>query len=340
MKKTLALAVFALAATAGVAQARDQIQIAGSSTVLPFANVVAESFGQAFTGKFKAPIVESGGTGGGLKSFCEGVAESTIDIANASRPISKTEFETCTKNGVKDIVQVKIGYDGIVFASIASGPKFTLTTNQLWKAIAAQVAVDGKIVDNPYKTWKEIDASLPDQAILTFIPAENHGTREVFVEKVLTGGCEKDPTVEALGKDEKKAVCTKVRKDGLAVDIAGDYTETLARVESSKNAIGVFGLSFYEENKDKVQVATVNGVAPSAETVASGKYPVSRPLFFYVKKAHLATIPGLKEYVAFFLSDQMVGEEGALVEKGLIPMPQKELTEQRNAANAGTPLSL
>ncbi|MGK9235281.1 substrate-binding domain-containing protein [Inquilinus limosus] len=340
MKKTLALAVLALAATAGAAQARDQIQVAGSSTVLPFANVVAESFGQAFSGKFKAPIVESGGTGGGLKSFCSGVGENTIDIANASRAINKTEFETCAKNGVKDIIQVKIGYDGIVFASIVNGPTFALTTNQLWKAIAAQVVVDGKVVDNPYKTWKQIDPSLPDQAIQTFIPAENHGTREVFVEKVLTGGCEQEAAVKALGKDEQKAVCTKVRKDGLAVDIAGDYTETLARIQSTQNAVGVFGLSFYEENKDKVKVATVNGVTPTAETIASGEYPVSRPLFFYVKKAHLGAIPGLKEYVTFFLSDQMVGDEGALVEKGLIPMPENELKDQRNAANAGTTLSM
>lgn len=340
MKKTLALAVLALAATAGAAQARDQIQVAGSSTVLPFANVVAEAFGQAFSGKFKAPIVESGGTGGGLKSFCSGVGESTIDIANASRAINKAEFESCVKAGVKDIIQVKIGYDGIVFASIANGPQFTLTTNQLWKAIAAKVVVDGKVVDNPYKNWKEIDASLPDQAIMTFVPAENHGTREVFVEKVLTGGCNGDATAKALTGDEKKAVCAAVRKDGLSVDIAGDYTETLARIQSTKNAVGVFGLSFYEENKDKVQVATVNGVVPTAETVASGEYPVSRPLFFYVKKAHLGSIPGLKEYVTFFLSDQMVGDEGALVEKGLIPMPEKELKDQRNAANAGTTLSM
>ena len=316
----VAFATVALAACGGaVAQGRDTIQIAGSSTVLPFASIVAEEFGAAFP-EFKTPVVGSGGTGGGLKQFCEGVGENTIDIANASRQIKDSEREVCTANGVADIREVQFGYDGIVFASAASGPDFALTPVQVYKAIAAKVVVDGALVDNPYKTWKEIDASLPDQPIALAVPASNHGTREVFQEKVVTAGGEEAGLPETLTAEEKTAALTTYRQD-VVTEISGDYTETLARLKSDPNTVGVFGLSFYEQNTDTLKVATVNGIVPSKATVAAGEYPVSRPLFFYVKGEHIGTIPGIEDYVAFFLSEAISGEGGTLEAAGLIPQP-------------------
>jgi phosphate transport system substrate-binding protein len=328
-------ALTALVATAGAAQARDQIQIAGSSTVLPFANIVAEQFGKTFAGKFKTPIVESGGSSAGLKTFCSGVGENTIDIANASRKIKAGEIEECKKNGVAEIQEIRIGYDGILFASSTKSGKFALEPKHLYLAVAAQVPVKGKLAANPYTNWKQIDASLPDQPIMIFIPGEKHGTREVFEERVLEAGCHTFAEIKALDAKAQANACKAVRKDGLAVDIDGDYTETLARIQRTPTAVGVFGLSFYEQNKDKIQVATVSGIVPTVDTIASGKYPVSRPLYFYVKKAHLSVIPGLKEYVDFFLSDKMVGEEGMATDKGLIPMPKPELTQMRAAFTKG-----
>jgi phosphate transport system substrate-binding protein len=326
---TAALATLAALSFAGAAQARDQVKIAGSSTVLPFANVVAEQFGKS-NPKFKTPIVESGGSSAGLKNFCSGVGENTIDIANSSRAIRPTEIDACKSAGVADILEVKIGYDGIVFASSVKAANFVLEPKHLYLALAREVPQGGKLVANPYTNWKQVDASLPDQEIRVFIPGEKHGTREVFEEKVLHVGCKEFPEIKAIADAKAQtAACVSVRKDGRSVDIDGDYTETLARIQSTPTGIGVFGLSFYEQNRDKVKVAPVSGVVPSLDTIASGKYPVSRPLFFYVKKAHLGAIPGLKEYVDFFLSDRMVGQEGAVVDKGLIPMPAAELKAQR-----------
>ncbi|MGE0661159.1 MAG: substrate-binding domain-containing protein [Reyranellaceae bacterium] len=334
--KTAALATLAALTFAGVAEARDQVKIAGSSTVLPFANVVAEAFGKA-NPKFKTPIVESGGSSGGLKTFCAGVGENTIDIANSSRAIKSTEVEACKAAGVNDIIEVKIGYDGIVFANPVKGANFVLEPKHLYLALAREVPQGGKLVANPYTNWKQVDASLPDQEIRVFIPGEKHGTREVFEEKVMAVGCKDFAEIKAISDSKAKhAACVSVRKDGRSVDIDGDYTETLARIQSTPTGIGVFGLSFYDQNRDKVKVAPVSGVVPSLETIADGKYPVSRPLFFYVKKAHLGAIPGLKEYVEFFLSDRMVGEEGAAVEKGLIPMPANQLKQQREKFTKGT----
>ena len=322
-------------ATADLAQARDQLKIAGSSTVLPYAQIVAEEFAKA-NPNFKAPVVESGGSSAGIKQFCQGVGEDQIDIANASRAMKASEFEACAAAGVKEIVQVQFGYDGIVFATDASMGALELTTSDLYLALAAQVPVDGKMVDNPYKTWKEVNAKLPDAPILAFVPGEKHGTREVFETKVLSGGCKDtgaEDIMEKAGLDKKamEKACWAMRKDGASVDIDGDYTETLARIASNKNAIGVFGLYFYENNTDKLAVATVNGVAPSVETVAEGKYPVSRPLFFYVKKAHIGVIPGLKEYAEFFVSDRMAGMDGMLPENGLVPAPDAELAATQKA---------
>jgi len=333
--KITAAALVASVAFAGAAAARDQIQIAGSSTVLPYAKIVAEAFGEANT-QFKTPVVESGGTGAGLKEFCKGVGPDTIDIANASRPIKKEELEACKAAGVTDVMEVKIGYDGIVFATDSSNAEFALTPTDVYLALAAELVVDGKLVENPNKKWSDVNKNLPDIEIMAFIPGEKHGTREVFEQNLLAAGCKATKaldTIKTLVKDEKEAAakCVKVRKDGVAVDIDGDYTETLARIDSNKKAVGVFGLSFYENNADKLKVATVSGVTPSVETIASGEYPVSRPLFFYVKKAHLGAIAGLKEYVDFFTSDKMIGAEGPLAEYGLVPAPDAE----REAIRAG-----
>ncbi len=336
--RTIAAGTFtALAVLAtGTAQARDQIQIAGSSTVLPFANIAAEQFGKAFAGKFKTPIVESGGSSAGLKNFCGGIGENTIDIANSSRKIRPREIEECKKNGVAEIQEIKIGYDGIVFASSTQSGKFALEPKHIYLAVAAQVPVKGKLAANPYRNWKEIDPKLPDQPIQLFIPGEKHGTREVFEEKVLEAGCHDFPEIKAITDAKARAnACKAVRKDGLSVDIDGDYTETLARLQRTPTAVGVFGLSFYDQNRDKIQVATVSGIEPSVETIADGKYPVSRPLYFYVKKAHIGVIPGLKEYVQFFLSDKIVGDEGMAVDKGLIPMPAAERAAVRAAFGKG-----
>ena len=309
--------------------ARDQVKIAGSSTVLPYANIVAEQFGKTFS-KLKTPIVESGGSSAGLKQFCAGLGESGIDIANSSRPIRPAEREECVKNGVTDVVEIRFGYDGIVFASDAQGPSFAFEPKDWYLAMAAEIpGADGKLAANTNKTWKQINASFPEWTIAAYIPGEKHGTREVFEEKTLHAGCVKAGAHEAMvkgGMDKAAAdkACIKVRKDGVAVDIDGDYTETLARLQSNKQGIGVFGLSFYENNTDKLKVATMSAIAPSVETVATGKYPVSRPLFFYVKKAHLGVIPGLKEYVEFFTSDRMIGAKGPLAAYGLVPLPDSE----------------
>ena len=330
MLSTAALAV--VFAGHAFAQSRDTIQIAGSSTVLPFASIVAEEFGNAFP-DFKAPVVGSGGTGGGLKQFCEGVGENTIDIANASRAIKAEEIETCKTNGVNKILEVRFGFDGIVFATSSSQGDFALQPVHVYKAIAAQVPVDGKMVANPYKKWNEIDASLPDQEINVAIPGSNHGTREVFQEKVIAPGC-KEAGLPEMDKEAAKAACETFRQD-VVVEIAGDYTETLARLQANPATVGVFGLSFYDQNKDKLKVATVAGVSPSLETVASGEYPVSRPLFFYVKGEHIGTIPGLAEYTEFFLSDQMAGNGGTLEGAGLIPQPDAERAAALEAFKAG-----
>ncbi|AXS42460.1 substrate-binding domain-containing protein [Breoghania sp. L-A4] len=324
---------------AGQAQARDQVQIAGSSTVLPYAKIVAENFGETFS-DFKTPVVESGGSSAGLKEFCKGVGPDTIDVANASRRIKDSEVEACKAAGVTDIQEIRIGYDGIVFATDVNGPDFALEPVDLYKGLAAKVVVDGKLVDNPYTMWNEVNPDFPAWKIAAFIPGEKHGTREVFEEKVLAAGCEVAGDLEvriASGMDKKAAGkdCMAVRKDGMAVDIDGDYTETLARIDANKTGMGVFGLSFYENNADKLKVATMSGVTPTVETIAKGEYPVSRPLQFYVKKAHLGVIPGLKEYVEFFISEQMTGPDSPLANYGLVPAPDAEREATRNDFEAG-----
>ncbi|MBV0892833.1 substrate-binding domain-containing protein [Paracoccus sp. Z118] len=321
-----ALAVAAVSATAAGAQA---VKVAGSSTVLPYATIVAEAFAE--NTDFPAPVVEGGGTGGGLSQFCQGVGGNTIDVANASRPIRENEAAACAENGVTDIMEVRFGYDGIVFASDINGPDFTLTPQDVFLALAQNVVVDGESVANPNTTWNQVNPDLPEQEILVFVPGTKHGTREVFEEKVMAAGCETSGAAEAftaaLGEDEGETACMTLRTDGRSVDIDGDYTETLARLGSSPQAVGVFGLSFYENNTDKLKVATIDGIAPSVESVASGEYPVSRPLFFYVKAQHFEDVPGLKEYAAFFVADALAGPGGPLAAYGLVPDPELAATQ-------------
>ena len=317
------LAVFAVSATA--AAARDQVQVAGSSTVLPYASIVAEAFGENFD--FPTPVVESGGSSAGLKRFCEGVGENTIDIANSSRKIREGEVAACADAGVTDIIEVRIGYDGIVFASQIDGPAFTEFTEDHWYlALAEQVYMDGELKANPFTMWNEIDPSLPAVDIQAFIPGTKHGTREVFEEKVLLVGCETSGALEGmmsagLAEDAAEDACMSVRTDGRSVDIDGDYTETLARIDANSTGVGVFGLAFYENNTDKLKVATMSGVSPSTETISTGEYPVSRPLYFYIKAAHIGVIPGLKEFASFFVMDEIAGPDGPLAEYGLVSDP-------------------
>lgn len=336
LMKLLPATLAVLAATTVAASARDQLQIAGSSTVLPFATIVAEAFGE--NAGFKTPVVEGGGSGAGRKKFCEGVGENFIDIANSSSRITQSDLDACKANGVGDIMEVRFGYDGIVFASDINGPDFKLTPSDVFLALSAQVAKDGALVANPAKTWADANPALPAQAILAYIPGTKHGTREVFDTKVLEAGCKATGAYDlflaastaaddAAKKKDAAAACHATRTDGASVDIDGDYTETLSRIAANKLAVGVFGLSFYENNTDKLKVATVNDVVPSVASIASGEYPVSRPLYFYVKKAHIGVIPGLKEYVQFFVSDDMAGPDGKLVEYGLVPDPELAATQ-------------
>ena len=295
LKLAAALATVTLVTTA---HARDNIQVAGSSTVLPFASIVAEEFGQSFS-QYRTPVVGSGGSSGGIRQFCQGTGPNTIDIANSSRKIKDGEIKACAEKGVKNVIEVKIGYDGIVFASRRDSNKFALTTDHI--AAAAKGTA---------KTWNEIDPKLPRQEILLVIPASNHGTREVFEHKAL--GCKKE---------------CPLRQDGRIIEIAGDYTETLSKLNIDKNAMGVFGLSFYDSNRDKLQVATVNGVTPSAATIETGDYPISRPLYFYVKGDHVGTIPGLLDYARFFVSPAVSGVGSPLEKAGLVPLNDKERQE-------------
>ncbi|GAA4229929.1 phosphate transport system substrate-binding protein [Sagittula marina] len=326
-----ALAMAAVAATS--AAARDNVQVAGSSTVLPYASIVAEAFGENFD--FPTPVVESGGSSAGLKRFCEGVGENTIDVANASRAIREKEIKACADNGVTDIIETRIGYDGIVFASQIDGPAFTaFEPADIYNALGAKVLKDGELVDNDYTTWNAFNADLPDAEIMAFIPGTKHGTREVFEEKVLVAGCEATGAMEAMieggmSEDDAEDACMSVRADGRSVDIDGDYTETLASIDSNPNGIGVFGLAFYENNTDSLKVATMSGVEPTTETIAAGDYPVSRPLFFYVKKAHIGVIPGLKEYASFFVADEIAGPDGPLAEYGLVSDPELADTQAK-----------
>jgi len=329
IRKTLALAV-ALAATTTLAQAasRDYISIVGSSTVYPFATVVAENFGKSSA--FKTPKIESTGTGGGFKLFCGGVGVEHADITNASRRIKQSEIDTCAKNGVTDIIEVKVGYDGIIIANAKGAPEMSLTRKEIYLALAKQVpdpAGGDKLVANPYKTWKGVNGSLPDTKIEVLGPPPTSGTRDAFVELVMDVGCETYGFLKDMKKnDEKafKAACQTVREDGAYIEAGENDNLIVQKLEANPKALGIFGYSFLEENTDKVKGTKIEGKAPEFEAIADGSYPVSRPLYVYVKKAHIGSVPGIAEFMAEFTSDKAWGDEGYLADKGLIPMSKEE----------------
>jgi phosphate transport system substrate-binding protein len=330
-----------IAATSAVASlafgqsARDYISIVGSSTVYPFATVVAEQFGR--TSNFKTPKIESTGSGGGIKLFCAGVGVQHPDIANSSRRIKSSEVADCAKNGVKEIVEVKIGYDGIVLADSVTAPRFALTRKAIFLALAKQVP-DPKggesLVANPYKTWKDVDPALPARTIEVLGPPPTSGTRDAFVELAMEGGCKAYPWIAAIkDKDEGrfKSICHTIREDGRFIEAGENDNLIVQKLKANPNAVGVFGFSFLEQNEDSVQGSTVDGVAPTFESIADGSYPVSRPLYFYVKKAHVGSIPGIREFLAEFTSARAMGSEGYLADKGLIPLPAAEFATVQKA---------
>jgi len=339
--KKLALAAMlgavSIVAMAGAAQARDQIRIVGSSTVFPFTSTVVERFGQ--TTKFQSPILESTGTGGGMRLFCAGVGAEHPDITGASRGMKASEFDTCQKNGVDQITEIKIGFDGIAFAHSKQRPSFNLTKAQLFQALAKEVEVNGQIVANPYKKWSDIDSSLPNVEIEVLGPPPTSGTRDAWVELVMEEGCKEFPAIKALGKDRHSAVCKTMREDGLFVEAGENDNLIVQRLDANPNAFGIFGYSFLEENLDKIEANPVGGVDPSYEAISSGQYPVSRSLFVYVKNAHVGVIPGLKEFVAEYTSEGAMGPEGYLADKGLVALPEAERQKIQAAAKSLSPMS-
>ncbi len=337
LKKTLSLAALATVAFAGAAEARDQIRIVGSSTVYPFATVVAENFGK--TTEFKTPVIESTGSGGGFKLFCAGVGTEHPDITNASRRMKASEFETCQKNGVKDITEVRVGYDGIVFANSKAAALLDLSREQIFKALAKEVPVDGKWVANPNKTWADIDAALPKTAIEVLGPPPTSGTRDAFVELVMEEACDAFPETKGLEKADKKAKCQSIREDGAYIEAGENDNLIVQKLDANHDAFGIFGYSFLEENADKIQGAKIEGNAPTFEGISSGSYPVSRPLQFYVKGAHVGTIPGIEAYLAEFTSEKAWGPEGYLSEKGLVPMGDDERAKYGDAAKTLKPMT-
>ena len=337
----LFFAVSALAIAASPAFARDQIRIVGSSTVYPFTTAVAEAFGKA--AGMKTPVVESTGTGGGFKLFCEGVGENFPDFTNASRAIKKSEFETCAKNGVTDIVEIKVGFDGLTIASAASAPDVNFTKQQIFMALAKQVPdKDGKLVDNPYKMWNEIDPSLPAQKIEVLGPPPTSGTRDSFAELVLEKGAEAFDSLKAMKKEDAKAfegVWKTIRTDGAYVEAGENDNLIVQKLQANPNAFGVFGFSFLEENEGKIKGARIEGVAPSFETVSDASYKVARPLFIYAKKQHVGAVPGMAEFVAEYTSGKAMGDEGYLADKGLIPLPADQAGAAADVAKNLTTLT-
>jgi phosphate transport system substrate-binding protein len=332
--KILAVAAAATAAWAAGAEARDQIRIVGSSTVYPFATTVAEQYGK--TTKFKTPVIESTGSGGGLKLFCAGVGVEHPDMTNSSRAIKKSEVDDCKKNGVGEITEVKIGFDGIVIANSKAAPQMKVTLQQVYLALAKDVPDgSGGFKPNPHKMWSDIDPSLPKSKIEVLGPPPTSGTRDAFVELAMEGGCDKIEAIAALKKsDEKKhkAVCHSIREDGGYVEAGENDVLIVRKLEANPDAFGVFGFSFLDQNADKIQGSKVNGVDATFENIASGQYPVSRPLFFYVKKAHVGVIPGIDAYLKEFTSEKAFGPNGYLSEKGLIPLPDAEREKVRKEA--------
>ena len=341
MKSKLAL-LFAftliVASQFAYAQGRDQISVVGSSTVYPFTTTVAENFGRQ--GKFKTPKVESTGTGGGIKLFCNGVGPQHPDVANASRRMKAGEFVTCSQNGVKDIVEIKIGFDGLTVSGSKLGKINQLTRKDVYLALAKQIPNPSnptELIANPNKTWKDVNPSLPAIKIEVLGPPPTSGTRDSFAELFMEAGCQQFAWIKSLKDvDEKryKRVCHTIREDGAYIE-AGENDNLIAqKITTNPNALGIFGYSFLEENADKLKGLKIDGIAPTFETIASTKYPTSRPLFIYVKKAHIGVIPGLKEFMAEYVSDRAIGEEGYLTDRGLVALEKSSLTKVRADVNS------
>ena len=333
MKKTSLVLSVAIAALAfsSTASARDHIEIVGSSTVYPFSTVVAETFGKKT--KFKTPKIESTGSGGGLKLFCDGNGIDTPDITNSSRRIKKSEFKKCTDNGIK-LTEVKVGYDGIAIANAKSAPKYNLTRQAIFFAMAKNIPeVDvngdytGKLIPNTYTKWNQIFPALPANEIKVMGPPPTSGTRDAFAELAMEGGCKTVPWIKALKKTDKKqykTICHTVREDGAYVEAGENDNLIVQKLVASPNMLGIFGFCFLDQNSDKVQGSSIDGKELTFETIALGEYPVSRPLFMYIKNDHVGKVPGIKEFVSEFVSAGTWGEDGYLAEKGMIPMPVKE----------------
>jgi phosphate transport system substrate-binding protein len=312
--------------------------------------VVAERFGRST--EFKTPKVESTGSGGGLKLFCEGVGVDHPDVTNSSRAIKESEVKTCASNGVNDIVEVKIGYDGIVIANAINSQAISLSRSDIFLALAKEVPgdADGELIENPYKTWADVNPDLPATKIEVLGPPPTSGTRDAFVELAMEGGCKSVPWIKDLKKSDKnryKSICHTIREDGVFVEAGENDNLIVQKLEANPNAFGIFGFSFLDQNGEKVKGAEVDGVAPSFDAIADGDYPVSRPLFFYVKKAHvdvipglLDVIPGLRGFLREFTSDKAWGDEGYLSERGLIPMPVEERSQVAAAVRELTPLKM
>lgn len=329
MKKVLvATTLFVAAAHVPSVLARDTISIVGSSTVYPFSTVVAERFGKSTA--FRTPKIESTGTGGGMKLFCQGVGARHPDIVNASRRMKASEYEQCQENGVKDIIEVKIGYDGIVLANSRKTAVLALDTRDIFLALAKNVPDPSggeKLVENPYKTWKEVNPNLPDVKIEVLGPPPTSGTRDAFAELAMEGGCKTFAWIKALkdsDKDRYKAVCHGVREDGAYIEAGENDNLIVQKLNANSSALGIFGYSFLEQNEDTVQGAVIGGEAPAFESIADGSYPISRSLYFYAKKAHIGVIPGVEEFLAEFVSERAMGEEGYLSDRGLIPLPSED----------------
>jgi phosphate transport system substrate-binding protein len=312
---------------------RDYITVVGSSTVYPFTTTVAEQFGKG--GKFKTPKIESTGTGGGFKLFCSGVGAQYPDMTNASRAIKSSEVDICRKAGVNEIIEVKVGYDGITVANSKKAGLYKLTRKDLYLALAKQVPDpenNQNLIANPYKTWNQVNKSLPAIKIEVLGPPPTSGTRDAFVELVMESGCSTFSWIKTLKDVDEprfKKVCDSVRDDGAYVEAGENDNLIVQKLEANTNALGIFGYSFLEENLSQLQGSTIDGVSPTFEAIASGKYPVSRPLFVYAKTAHIGVIPGIQEFLAEYVSDRSMGGEGYLADKGLVPLPAGELSKVR-----------
>jgi len=321
---------------------RDYVYVVGSSTVYPFATVVAERFGRGT--EFKTPKIESTGSGGGLKLFCDGVGVDFPDVANSSRAIKQSEVDSCVANGVKEIIEVKIGYDGIVIANAISAPAMSLSRRDIFFALAKEVPSqeDGELIENPYKTWADVNPDLPASRIEVLGPPPTSGTRDAFVELAMEGGCKTVPWIKELKNSDKnsyKAICHTIREDGAFVEAGENDNLIVQKLEANPDAFGIFGFSFLDQNMDKVKGASVDGIEPSFDAIADGDYPVSRPLYSYVKKAHVDVIPGLRGYLREFTSERAWGDEGYLSERGLIPMPDEERGAVASAVRNLQPLT-